>query len=155
MVNFSPFSLLPFPSVTLPLSVSAEEAEEIVKKAMESGSLKQRITVAVVTGIMGAGKTCFLKRMFGLDIPDSYTSTDVASNPQRGVMRHIAKISSLKLLSRDEILKHLAPLLRKGVPQSDVEALANKILEAAPSSFLSPTKSSTAVNVSQPEKTPA
>ena len=121
--------------------MSAEEAEEIVKKARESGSLKQRITVAVVTGIMGAGKTCFLNRVFGLDIPDKYTSTDVASNPQRGVMHHIAKISSLKLLSRDEILKLLAPLLRKGVK--------------ADSSFLSPTKPSPAVNVSRPEKTSA
>ena len=135
--------------------MSAEEAEEIVKKAREAGSLKQRITVAVVTGIMGAGKTCFLKRVFGLDIPDTYTSTGITGNPERGVMRHIAKIRSLELLPREKILKQLAPLLRKGVPQSDLEALTNDILKAASSSFRSQAEPAPAVNVSQSEKTPA
>ena len=106
------------------------EAAEIVKNAMESGCIKQRNTVAIVTGIMGAGKSTFLKRLFRQDIPLSYTSTGVTGNSYRGVMGHLASLRSLEYMPRGRILKLLAPLLKLGVPDGDVQAVAQIFLDA-------------------------
>ena len=107
-----------------------DEATEIVKKAMESGCIKQRNTVAIVTGIMGAGKSTFLKRLFRQDIPSSYTSTGVTGDSYRGVMGHFASLRSLEYMPRGRILKFLAPLLKLGVPEGDVEAVAQIFMDA-------------------------
>ena len=107
-----------------------DKAAEIVKKAMESGCIKQRNTVAIVTGIMGAGKSTFLKRLFRRDIPSSYTSTGVTGESYRGVMGHLACLRSLEYMPRGRILKLLAPLLKLGVPEGDVEAVAQTFMDA-------------------------
>ena len=78
--------------------VTDEEALAIVEKALESGSLKQRNAVTVVTGIMGSGKTSLLSRLFRIKPPDLYTSTGVAEKSFRGLMRRIADITFLSSL---------------------------------------------------------
>ena len=110
--------------------MSDEEAKAIVQKAKESGILKQGNIVAVVTGVMGAGKTCFLKRFFKKGIPDTYTSTGVMGKAYRGILRHVANIRTLEYLPRGRILQLLAPLLKIGVDEGDVEALAQIFLDA-------------------------
>ena len=143
--------------------MSDGEATEIVKKAMESGCIKQRNTVAIVTGIMGAGKSTFLKRLFQQDIPSSYTSTGVMGDSYRGVMGHLASLCSLEYMPRGRILKLLAPLLKLGVPEGDVEAVAQIFMDAqavstprpsSPSSIPIVTVATTAtVSKPQPEPT--
>ena len=86
--------------------------------------------MAVVTGVMGAGKTCFLKRFFKKSIPEAYTSTGVTGEAYRGILRHIANIRTLEYLPRGKILQLLAPLLKIGVPEGDVDALAQIFLDA-------------------------
>ena len=124
LLGFSLFS----PAVTP--QMGDNEAAEIVKNAMESGCIKQRNTVAIVTGIMGAGKSTFLKRLFRQDIPSSYTSTGVTGDSYRGVMGHLASLRSLQYMPRGRILKLLAPLLKLGVPEGDVEAVAQIFMDA-------------------------
>ena len=106
------------------------KAAEIVKKAMESGCIKQRNTVAIVTGIMGAGKSTFLKRLFRQDIPSSYASTGVVGDSYRGVMCHLGSLRSLEYVPRGRILKLLAPLIKLGIPEGDVEAVAQSFMDA-------------------------
>ena len=112
-----------------PPTISDEEARTIVQKAKQSGSLKQRNIVAVVTGVMGAGKTSFLRRFFKKGIPDTYTSTGVTGEAYRGIMRHVANIRTLEYLPRGRILQLLAPFLKMGVPEGDVDALAQIFLD--------------------------
>ena len=124
--------LLLFPSGTVSAlpTMSNEEAKAIVQKAKESGVIKQRNIVAVVTGVMGAGKTCFLRRFFKKDIPKAYTSTGVTGEAYRGILRHVANVRTLEYLPRGRILQLLAPLLQIGVHKGDVEALAQIFLDA-------------------------
>ena len=105
-----------------------EEALAIVEKALESGSLKQRNAVTVVTGIMGSGKTWLLSRLFRIKPPDLYTSTGVAEKSFRGLMRRIADISSFDLLTLDQIFEFLAPLFLAGIPAADVASLAQSFI---------------------------
>ena len=109
--------------------MSDEEALAIVQKALKSGSLKQRNTVTTVTGIMGSGKTCLLCRLFRIKLPDDYTSTGVTGNSFRGLMRRIAKVGSFELLTNEQILQFLAPLLVAGMPEANVVALAKRFSE--------------------------
>ena len=156
-----------------------EEALAIVEKALESGSLKQRNAITVVTGIMGSGKTWLLSRLFRIQPPDLYTSTGVAEKSFRGLMRRIAKIGSFELLTLDQILEFLAPLFLAGISEANVVSLAQSFIamqasepsqppsvEALPSSSVSPppsssTSSSTSlhdvspVEASPPEETPS
>ena len=44
--------------------MSDDKAQSIVDQALESGSLEQRNTVAVVAGIAGSGKTWLISRIF-------------------------------------------------------------------------------------------
>ena len=132
-------------------TISDEEAKKIVEKAMESGYIKQRNTVAIVTGIMGAGKSTLLKRLFQQKIPTSYTSTGVTGESYRGVMCHLATMDqsghSLKYLPRGEILEFLASHLELG---GDVEALAKYFKNA----HLRLTHATTAPSIEpQPEPT--
>ena len=113
---------------SLPLSVTDEEALAIVEKALESGSLKQRNAVTVVTGIMGSGKTWLLSRLFRMKPPDLYTSTGVAEKSFRGLMRRIADISSFDLLTLDQIFGFLAPLFLAGIPAADIGSLAQSFI---------------------------
>ena len=117
-----------------------EEALAIVEKALESGSLKQRNAVTVVTGIMGSGKTWLLSRLFRIKPPDLYTSTGVAEKSFRSLMRRIADISSFDLLTLDQIFEFLAPLFLAGIPAADIASLA---------------QSFTAMQVSEPSQPPS
>ena len=53
--------------------MSDEEAQTIVDQALESGSLEQRNTVAVVVGAVGSGKTWLISRLFRVNPPGTYT----------------------------------------------------------------------------------
>ena len=152
-----------------------EEALAIVQKALESGSLKQRNVVTVVTGIMGSGKTWLLSRLFRIKPPDLYTSTGVAEKSFRGLMRRIAHINSFDLLTLDQIFEFLAPLFLAGIPAADIASLAQSFTamqasepsqppseQALTSSSISPFPSSSPsfldvspMEVSQPEETPS
>ena len=93
---------------------------------MKSGSLKQRIVVGVITGLMGSGKTTLLHHLFGMASPDLYTSTGVAEQSLRGLLHHIMHLSSGtgQHLSYKHICKLLAPLIQAGVREADVHILA-------------------------------
>ena len=152
-----------------------EEALAIVEKALESGSLKQRNAVTVVTGIMGSGKTWLLSRLFRIKPPDLYTSTGVAEKSFRGLMRRIADISSFDLLTLDQIFEFLAPLFLAGIPAADIASLAQSFIamqasepsrppseEALTSSSVSPpttasppSSSPSLLDVSSVEETPS
>ena len=105
-----------------------EEALAIIEKALESGSLKQRNAITVVTGIMGSGKTWLLSRLFRTKPPDLYTSTVVAEKSFRSLMRRIADISSFDLLTLDQIFEFLAPLFLAGIPAADIASLAQRFI---------------------------
>ena len=134
--------------------MSDEEALAIVQKALKSGSLKQRNTVTTVTGIMGSGKTCLLCRLFQIKLPDEYTSTGVTF---RGLMRRIAKVGSFELLTNEQILQFLAPLLVAGMPEANVVALAKRFseMQASEPSHPPPEKMLPSSNPSQPTTTSA
>ena len=126
--NVLPPSLPP----SLPLLVTDEEAPAIVEKALESGSLKQRNAVIVVTGIMGSGKTWLLSRLFRIKPPDLYTSTGVAEKSFRSLTRYIAKIGSFDLITLKEILEFLAPLFQAGRSETNVVSLAQETPSGKP-----------------------
>ena len=152
-----------------------EEALAFIEKALESGSLKQRNAVTVVTGIMGSGKTWLLSRLFRIKPPDLYTSTGVAERSFRGLMRRIAKIGSFELLTLDQIFEFLAPLFLAGISEANIVSLAQSFIamqasepslppseEALTSSSVSPPPSSSPslhdvspVEASPPEETPS
>ena len=129
-----------------------EEAVAIVQKALESGSLKQRNAVTVVTGIMGSGKTWLLSRLFRIKPPDLYTSTGVAEKSFRGLMRRIAHIRSFDLLTLDQIFEFLAPLFLAGIPAADVVSLAQSFATSMASQY--PSEASlTSSSISRPTTT--
>ena len=67
-------------------SARIEEAESTVQRLLkEEGKFKQKNTVVVLTGLMEAGKTTLLHRVFGKDLPEHYNSTGVAEKSWRGV----------------------------------------------------------------------
>ena len=68
--------------------MSDKEAQAIVDQALESGSIEQKNTVAVVVGIAGSGKTSLISRLFQEKLPDRYTSTGVAEQSLCGLMHH-------------------------------------------------------------------
>ena len=91
--------------------MTQEEAHAIVDKALESGSLKQRNLITTITGIMGAGKTCFLRQLFGLKPLLIYSSTGVVEKSFRGLMHHVAIMDSFQILSHNKVHELLAPFL--------------------------------------------
>ena len=95
--------------------MSIEEAELIVKQALEKeGSrVKQKNLVVVITGLMEAGKSTLLNRLFGERPPDEYTSTGVSEGPWRGLTRDTLDIKKFKRLSLEDIFKSVAPLLER------------------------------------------
>ena len=112
--------------------MSQEQAQAIVDQALESGSLKQRNLIVVITGIMGAGKTCFLCQMFGTIPPLKYTSTGVAEKSFRGLMHHIAKMGSFQILSNEEVHMILAPFLKSAMPAVDGASIAGNLTDVDP-----------------------
>ena len=98
----------PCPSLFPPSTGREQKAAEKVKKALESVRLKQRNAVAAVVGVTGAGKTCALHCVFGLQPPKRYTSTGVAERSFRGLLHRIANMNSFQLLSQQEIFSFLA-----------------------------------------------
>ena len=80
--------------------MSDEEAQTIVDRALESGSLRQRNAIAIIVGIMGSGKTRLVHRLFRINPPDRYNSTGVAEKSFRGLMHHIANMDSWEFLSQ-------------------------------------------------------
>ena len=113
--------------------MSDQDAEVILKKALESGSLKQRNVVVVVTGITWAGKTWLLSRLFRVKPPDQYTSTGVIEQAFRGLLRYIASIQNIdawELLSSQKILEILAKLHHSGgISKSDIASLSAKYIQ--------------------------
>ena len=104
---------------------------------MESGSIPLRNVVGVITGLMGAGKTTLLYHLFGMAPPDLYTSTGVAEQEFRGLLHHIMHLSAgtWQRISYKDIREFLAPLIRAGMKESDIDSLASKLLHAASQRF--------------------
>ena len=106
-----------------------EDSEEMVQRrideAMESGSLRQRNVVGVITGQMGSGKTTLLYHLFGEPPPAIYTSTGVAEHSFRGLLHHTMHLSAgtWERLSHGDIHELLAPLIKAGMSEADVDAL--------------------------------
>ena len=140
------------------VAMSDEEAQTIVDQALASGSLRQRNTVAVVVGIVGSGKTWLIHRLFQLNPPDRYTSTGIAEKSFRGLLHRIANMDSWKLLSQEDILEFLAPLLKAGLTKADIASLAKTFTEAEasqPTAAVSPAKTSIEGEAPQPTVSPA
>ena len=129
--------------------MSDDKAQTIVDQALESGSLEQRNTVAVVVGIAGSGKTWLISRIFRTNPPGRYTSTGVAEMALRGLMHRIARMDSLEFLAPDKILEFLAPFFQGGLPKTDIASIAKIFTEEE---TLEPTQASSgqALSLSQP-----
>ena len=109
--------------------LSDERAQEIIDKALESSSLKMRNVIAVLTGLMGFGKTWLLSRLFDQQPPGLYTSTGIAERSYRGLLHHIGNLSlrSWQPFSHGDILDFLASLFRAEIPPANVMHLAARI----------------------------
>ena len=117
--------------MSLPDPVMTDErAQEVIDKAMRSGSLKQKEVVGVITGLMGAGKTTLLHHLFGMPPPGLYTSTGIAERSFRGFLHHVVRLSAgaWQRLSYDDIRQFLAPLIRAGMKEADVRSLATHLM---------------------------
>ena len=137
----------------LAVTMSDQEAQAIVDQALESGSIKQRNTIAVVVGIVGSGKTWLTHRLFRISPPKRYTSTGVAEKSFRGLMHRIANMDSWELLSQEDVLEFLAPLIQAGLTKANIVSLAKTFTQveaplAAPAAFPSPAHSH--ANVARP-----
>ena len=113
--------------------LSDEKAQQIIDHALNSSSLDMRNVVAVITGLMGSGKTWLLSRLFNQLPPDLYTSTGVAERSLRSLLHHIINLSSScwEPFNYEQTLEFLAGLFHGSIPDSDV-ALADKALYALP-----------------------
>ena len=110
-------------------TVNHEEALATVNHALESRSLKQRDLVTTIVGIVGAGKTTALSRLFQRKLPERYTSTGVAEPSLRGLLHRMVQMESWKFVSQDQILEFLAPLFLAGVSVSHIVSLAKSLAE--------------------------
>ena len=128
-----------------------EKAQAIVDQALESGSVKQRNTIAVVVGIVGSGKTWLTHRLFRIRPPDRYTSTGVAEKSFRGLTHRIASMDSWEFLSQEDILEFLAPLLKAGLTKANIVSLAKTFTEADPPQAAPAAVSSPCHSQPQPE----
>ena len=133
--------------------MSDDKAQSIIDQALESGSLEQRNTVAVVVGIAGSGKTWLISRIFRTNPPDSYTSTGVAEKSLRGLMHRIARMDSLELLLPEKILEFLAPFFQDGLPKTDIALLA-KVFTEEEALELTQASSGEVLSPSQPTASP-
>ena len=117
--------------ISIQVLYTDEDAQQKIDEAMESGSLQQRNVVGVITGLMGTGKSTLLCRLFGIDPPQLYTSTGVAEQSFRGLLHHTFRLSAGTWghLSHSEIRELLAPLIRAGMNESDIDTLATNIFQ--------------------------
>ena len=106
--------------------------------------------MGVITGPIGAGKTTLLCRLFGEPPPGLYTSTGVTKQSLRGLLHHTLHLSAgaWQRLSHRDIRELLAPLIKAGMREADVDALANRLMHdinptSAPTNALDPAPSST------------
>ena len=111
--------------------------------------------MAVITGLMGSGKTWLLSRLFNQLPPELYTSTGVAEASIRILLHRLTNVSanSWEPFSRDQIQQLLARLFQlRGVePSASVAATP-----ASPSSSLPPTsQQSSSTAWTTPAATPA
>ena len=67
--------------------MSTEQAESVVKEMLQKEGAKN--LVVVLTGLMEAGKTTLLHRLFGKDLPDRYNSTGIAERSLRGLTQYL------------------------------------------------------------------
>ena len=109
---------------------SEDNVQQIIDHAMKFGVLKQRNVVGVITGLMGSGKSCLVNRLFNKPIEKRYTSTGVIKESVRGLLHHIGHISAKewKLLSPKNICEYLAPLIKSGMEEANVEELAHCLI---------------------------
>ena len=91
-----------------------------------------RNIISVLTGLMGAGKTCFLSRVFNQVPPSLYTSTGVAEQSCRGLFHHMGTMPSWELFSHQKILEYLAHLFHQDLPPADMARLAQEIASLDP-----------------------
>ena len=101
--------------------LSDERAQEIIDKALESSSLQMRNLVAIITGLMGSGKTWLLSRLFNQQPPDLYTSTGIAEQSFRGLLHHMMSLTSWQQFSHGNILEYLASVFRDEIPVEVVD----------------------------------
>ena len=120
--------------VKLAQVLSDERAQELIDQALESGSLKQRNIVAVITGITGSGKTWLLNRLFYRPPPDLYSSTGITEQSFRGLLHHIGNLASWKLLSDDNILNILASRFCMGMASPSRLSNPHSLLWKSPTS---------------------
>ena len=64
----------------------------------KEGEFKQKNMVVVITGLMEAGKTTLLHKLFGKELPPDYVSTPVAQRPWRGITQYTADRTTFKFL---------------------------------------------------------
>ena len=129
-------------------SLSDERAQQIIDKALQSGSLKQRnITL---TGLCGAGKTSFSSGLFHTQPQKLYTSTGIVGQSFQGLLHQITNISlgTWENLSQRDVLEFLAPLFLAGMMEANVAPLAltmdaSNATSSAQLSLPSPPSSST------------
>ena len=95
-----------------------------MKEALKSIRVKQRNAVAAVVGVTGAGKTCALHCVFGLQPPKRYTSTGVAERSFRGLLHRIASMGSFQLLSQKEIFSFIAEAFASEESHIGVDSIA-------------------------------
>ena len=122
--------------------LSNEKAQQIIDQALNSSSLDMRNVVAVITGLMGSGKTWLLSRLFNQLPPDLYTSTGVAERSLRSLLHHMINISlsCWEPFTYDQILEFLACVFLETLRESNVVPLAleGKAVPSLPTSAPSP-----------------
>ena len=118
--------------------MSDERAQQLIGHAMKAGALKERNVIGVITGLMGAGKTCLLNHLFFDNIPPRYTSTGVSEKSRRALLHRIASISvgEWKPFTQEQIRKFLAPLIKSGMGENDIKRVAITLMELLDPSFL-------------------
>jgi len=87
-------------SSVAPLSLSQVLAT--LNQVLESSSLIQRDQISVIIGIMEAGKTTLICRLLRTKLPKRYSSTGVANKAFRGLVRRIAQMGSLEVVSDEK-----------------------------------------------------
>ena len=113
--------------------ISDERAQELIDKALESGSLEMRNIISILTGLMGSGKTWLLSRLFHQLPPGLYTSTGVAEQSFRGLLHHIGNLSmeTWREFLPENILDFLSYRFREELPPANISALAAQLTTAA------------------------
>ena len=106
--------------------VSTEQAESVVKEMLQKeGKFKPKNLVVVLTGLMEAGKTTLLHRLFGKDLPDRYNSTGIAERSLRGLTQYLC--SADKELRRVENPKDMFDLVARVKMVPSVKSIDSEV----------------------------